>query len=237
MVKFKEMHKDNQGRVNLINMIIERMGYKKYLEIGIDNPGICFNHIVCDKKVGVDPYHDDTGCHKWNSENKEEFIEAIDGEFFQGTSDEFFAKKRNKFDIIFIDGLHLEEQVDKDIQNSLSRLNKGGIIILHDTMPRIERVATPTPEPGTPWMGTVYRSFWKLRQFRDDLDLCTVDQGTGFSFVRPGKNELYKNPKYPNLHMSFMYLNIHRTKLMNVIGLEAFKKTWLIPVEKKKSGS
>jgi len=229
------MHKDNQNRVDFLNMIIEKMGYQKYLEIGIDNPDECFNHIKVDKKIAVDPYCEDTGCHKWNIENVDEFIKNIDGNHYLLTSDEFFAKKRDTFDLIFIDGVHLEEQVDKDIQNALMKLRKGGLIVLHDTMPHTEEVATPTPIPGQPWMGTVYRSFWKLRQFRSDLDLCTVDRGTGFSFVRPGVNVPYSHPKYPNLHMSLMFLNLHRTELMNVIPYERFKKVWLVPIPKKVS--
>lgn len=229
------MHKDNQDRVDFLNLIISEMGYTKYLEIGIDNPDICFNRIKCENKVAVDPYNDEMGTHKWNDKNVQEFIEKIDGEFYQLSSDEFFAKKKNKFELIFIDGLHLEEQVDKDIQNALKHLSKGGMVVLHDTMPRKEIVATPTPDPGQPWMGTVYRSFWKLRMFRDDLDLCTVDRGTGFSFIRPGKNKLYFNPKYPNLHMSFMYLNLHRQEVMNIVSMEAFKRAWLVPIPKKVS--
>ena len=217
-------------------MIIKEMGYEKYLEIGIDNPDNCFNHIEVNKKIAVDPYTEDTGCHKWNAENVDEFIENINGTHYRVTSDEFFAKKRDTFDIILVDGLHLEEQVDKDIENSLKKLRKGGLIILHDTMPHTEQVATPNPEPGQPWMGTVYRSFWKLRMDRDDLDLCTVDRGTGFSFIRPGVNVKYQKPNFKG-HMSMMFLNLHRTEVMNVIPMERFKKVWLVPIPKKVSKS
>ena len=226
------MHKDNQDRVTFLNLIIKKMGYKKYLEIGIDNPDICFNRIKVEKKIAVDPYTEDTGCHKWNIENVDEFIKSIDGNHYLLTSDEFFDKKRDTFDIIFIDGVHLENQVDKDIENSLAKLRPGGLIVLHDTMPRNELVATPKPEAGQPWMGTVYRSFWKLRMFRSDLDLCTVDKGTGFSFVRPGVNKPYSRPNFKN-HMSFEFLNIYRNEIMNVTPLETFKKKWLVPIKKK----
>ena len=47
-----------------------------------------------------------------------------------GTSDDFLNNK-TKFDIIFIDGNHMMEQVDKDIENSLTFLNEGGLILLH----------------------------------------------------------------------------------------------------------
>ena len=224
------MNQDNQDRVTFLNMIIERMGYEKYLEIGIDNPEICFNQIKCIKKIGIDPYDDDLGTHKWNPENIDEMIAKIEGDFYHGTADEFFAKRRNKFDIIFIDGLHKELQVDKDIENALSRLRKGGLVVLHDTMPRTEMVCTNDPEAGQPWMGTVYRSFWKLRTEATDLDMCTVDKGTGFSFIRPGVNRPYSSPQFKG-HMSFKYLNLHRAQVMNIIPLEHFKRSWLIKPE------
>ena len=37
------------------------------------------------------------------------------GNIYKMSSDIFFKSNKKYFDIIFIDGLHLEEQVDKDI--------------------------------------------------------------------------------------------------------------------------
>jgi hypothetical protein len=78
----------------------------KYLEIGIYD-GFNYKNIKADIKVGVDPspiYLDET-------------IQLV-------TSDEFFATNRVKFDIIFIDGLHSNEQVRLDIQNALNHSKK-----------------------------------------------------------------------------------------------------------------
>ena len=44
------------------------------------------------------------------------------------TSDEYFKKFKDKFDLIFIDGLHHYNQVEKDIYNSLEILNDKRII-------------------------------------------------------------------------------------------------------------
>ena len=42
-----------------------------------------------------------------------------------------------KFDIIFIDGLHEYDQVKKDIVNSLKFIDEKGFILIHDLLPEI----------------------------------------------------------------------------------------------------
>ena len=49
------------------------------------------------------------------------------------TSDEYFLKIKDtgiKFDIIFIDGLHLDYQVNLDLKNSLKHLSENGFIVI-----------------------------------------------------------------------------------------------------------
>jgi hypothetical protein len=160
-----------------LNAIIEKRGYQTYLEIGIDNPDATLNHVNIAPafKTAVDPYSDQTGCHLWNEANKNAYKESIQEgiNFVEATSDDFFSKLKKKkgglFDLIYIDGLHLEEQVDKDIENSLLHLKKGGMIVLDDVPPANEYEGTPTPTFGQPWRGTVWRSFAKLRMEREDL--------------------------------------------------------------------
>jgi len=91
---FKKSENNNITRTQVINLIINRFGYIRYLEIRVRNPKNNFNKINCRYKVGVDPVGEPT---------------------FKGTSDVFFKQNKDIFDIIFIDGLHLEEQADKDI--------------------------------------------------------------------------------------------------------------------------
>jgi predicted O-methyltransferase YrrM len=53
--------------------------------------------------------------------------------FFEMTSDEFFEKHiSQKYDFIFVDGLHTYEQVLKDCQNYYPKLKPGGLISGHD---------------------------------------------------------------------------------------------------------
>ena len=42
-------------RYDLINKVIKKFGFKKYLEIGVCVPSDCFDMIEVEDKVGVDP--------------------------------------------------------------------------------------------------------------------------------------------------------------------------------------
>ncbi len=50
----------------------------------------------------------------------------------KGTSDSFFKKNKDTFDVIYIDGSHEADQVYRDLRNSWNSLNLDGIIICDD---------------------------------------------------------------------------------------------------------
>ena len=106
-------------RHELLNFLIEKNGYKTYLEVG-SWYGFTFKHIECQNKECCDP------------------VKLFTELTYEMTSDELFKqliKDDKKYDIILIDGLHLEHQVDKDIVNALQCLNDGGVIVLDDSNP------------------------------------------------------------------------------------------------------
>jgi predicted O-methyltransferase YrrM len=138
-------------RYDIINLLIERCGLSSYLEIGL-REGKCFDQIRCELKESVDPYWMPT---------------------YMMTSDAFFATNKKKYDIIFIDGEHEEEQVLRDISNSLSCLNDDGFIVVHDCNPQ-EYKHTIERE------GTVYAGFIKARQSLPYDSFCVdADHGCG----------------------------------------------------------
>lgn len=144
-------------RFEVINDYIKKRGYKSYLEIGVENPENCFNHIICDYKVSVDPY---TGSKYIPKHLLEQFAKQVT---FRLTSDEFFEQNNEKFDIIFIDGLHTEEQSTKDVISSLKCLNPYGCVVLHDSLPENERIQSDeVHENGEPWTGTVWKTVKKI---------------------------------------------------------------------------
>ena len=109
------------------------------------------------------------------------------------TSDEFFLNNNDKFDIIFIDGLHQYEQVIKDVKNSLNCLTKNGIILLHDCLPRTlwNQVY---PRINSDWNGDVWKAIVECRTYENiDTYTCIADRGIGVIVPRKNMNKLILN--------------------------------------------
>lgn len=182
------------NRIDIINQIQEKYNFSNYLEIGVRHTQDCFDHIKCRTKHSVDP-----GFENPNNPATYPF-----------TSDDFFNKLNNnqldlsldyKWDIIFIDGLHLSYQVEKDILNSLEHLNPNGIIVLHDCNPFLyEDNYTRLVEDywNQAWNGTVWKAIYKLRTSRSDLSICTVNIDEGVTLIKRGFQKLipFENPYF-----------------------------------------
>ena len=194
-------------RYDIINRIIKSKGYENYLEIGVRN-GECFRMINCQNKIGVDPnpISSDT-THKM-------------------TSDEYFSNLSmdEKFDIIFIDGLHIDDQVDRDIENSLKHLKEEGTIVLHDCNPPTEIHALEYPVFGPPangnWNGTVYLSLIKIRLYREDLVLKTVDSDWGVGILNLGKSK--KIDSFPGSSINWGFFDSNREEILGLISVSDF---------------
>lgn len=181
-------------RTKIINWLIDYWGFNTYLEIGIAD-GENWKEIRCPSKTGVDPAV--TGENIWST-----------------TSDEFFEKipGDTTFDLIFIDGWHQEDQVDKDFLNSLQHLAPGGRIVMHDVNPENPEWEHPNRN------GTAWRSWSKLRMTRPDLTMYVVDCDYGCGVVRRGGQVLY--PLRGDF--DFRLLSQDRKALLNLIPPEEF---------------
>jgi len=190
------------NKIDLLNYLIDKYNYQSYLEIGVRDPKKHFNNIKINHKIGVDPA----------PLGKCEYIM---------TSDDFFLNNEKKFDLIFIDGLHLEEQVEKDILNSLKYLNDDGAIVLHDCNPSEEINQILNNITGIS-NGTVWKSFVKFRMELPDLYMTVVDAFHGMGIIKRGYQEVYiKNEEDI---IDFEYFKKHRTELLNLISLEEFNR-------------
>ena len=191
-------------RGDIVQFLINRHGYKSYLEIGVRG-GDTFKHITCKYKVGVDPAGRPT--HKM-------------------TSDEFFSKNKRTYDIIFIDGLHEDGQVRKDIANSLECLNPGGVIVMHDCSPRNEKEQTVPKLPGQRiWTGDVWKAFIYFRR-RADLSMYVVDTNNGVGIVRRGEQVplVVDSPTY-------LQLSENRVEWLGLVDTIEFKRRESQPVK------
>lgn len=206
------------NRIEVINHVILEKNYKTYLEIGVRDTSICFDNILCEYKDSVDPG-----------------IEIETNAKYKYTSDEFFFKLNNneleipynfKYDCIFIDGLHLSYQVEKDIINSLNCLSDNGTIILHDTNPFLfeyNPMRVVEDYWGQQWNGTVWKAIYKMKCTRNDLKIFTLNSDEGLTIIQRGQQELvpFDNPYF---EYKLFYNNVKRD--LNLIEVSEIDK-WI----------
>ena len=203
-------------RFDIINYLIKVNDYKSFLEIGTQER-INLSNIAIDKKISVDP----------DPEANPDFILS---------SDDFFEQNVDRFDIIFVDGLHHADFVYRDIINSLKILNPGGCVVVHDVIPSsYEGQLIPlekTLETGTGiWNGDVWKGWIKLRTERKDLAMKVVNTDHGCGIIHPTQYgngdclESYNNGYYEyNKDLIFSSLNL--------ISTENFLSIFKIPISK-----
>jgi glycosyltransferase involved in cell wall biosynthesis len=143
------------NRHEVINHLTNKSN--KYLEIGVES-GYTYNNVHFDKnkKTGVDP------DPKYS-----------DSSIVKCTSDDFFQQKSlQKYDVIFIDGMHHVENVLRDFNNSVNILNKNGSIFIDDIIPLNYNEQLKIPERhyyengilkyGEEWTGDIWKIIYYL---------------------------------------------------------------------------
>lgn len=218
--KLNKIEFDKQPlRSDIINFLLKHLNRDtSYLEIGVRNPDDNYNKILAAKKYSVDP----------GIEFKENPVD------FKMTSDIFFSKiksgeilkKNMKFDVIFIDGLHLAEQVEKDIINSLNYITDDGFIVLHDCNPPSEWHARETHKyeisPAMQnWNGTTWKAFCRYRSM-NHFSSCCIDTDWGVGILSK-KNIFGEKTKIENPYYEFHVLQAHRKEILNLMSFDQFK--------------
>ena len=197
------------NRTTIINYLISKYKAKSYLEIGVWN-GHNFDNIVCAKRIGADPSPEKL--------KNPELCKVM-------TSDEFFAQNTEKFDAIFIDGLHHADQVLKDLINATKCLNPNGFIVCHDMNPVTKR-AQEIPYSGQGmWNGDCWKALVQFRQeqgFAYDVNVINVDHGCGV--ITPKKHieaiELFDVKEL----LTYENLEKNRAKWLNLIEFHDWAK-------------
>jgi|TARA_R110000851_G_scaffold37132_5_gene96176 hypothetical protein len=186
-------------RYNIINHFIKKNNYTSYLEIGYGS-GHNYTHIDIPNKIGVDPNPNENAP-------------------ITSTSDDFFSKNIEYFDIIFIDGMHRRKYVENDINNSLNFLKENGTIVMHDCNPPTFEYQTEEHTPSVPgWCGDTWKAFVDFRS-REDLFMYTVDTDWGCGVIKRGK----QNPiLIEEEDLNYENLNSNRKEWLNLITVEEF---------------
>lgn len=203
------------NRYDVINHVIQRYFNDecKYLEIGVADPQTCFNRIIASDKTSVDPDPD----YKYN---------------YNMTSDEFFEKlksgqtefaKDHKWNVIFIDGLHLADAVYKDAMNALEHITDDGFIFFHDCNPLTFTAAHSDYEFFKrnihEWNGTSWKAFYKLRTELTSKTYCVdTDHGIGvIELSKPGTPI-----EHTNKWFEFGELKTQRIEYLGLINIFEF---------------
>ena len=188
-------------RWDLIKYLINKYNYIDYLEIGCDQDEN-FSRIKIQNKIGVDPKSG--GTHRM-------------------TSDVFFENNSNKFDLIFLDGLHTYEQTIKDIKNAIQCIQNEGVILVHDCLPK-KIWNQIVPRIYGHWNGDVWKAIVEARTYNYiETFTCIADHGLGVILKK--KNSKVLNTKikdFKNLRFSDYYK--HHKDFMNTITYEQLKK-------------
>lgn len=198
------------NRTDIINTLIKKYELTRYLEIGVRDCTVNFDKINCKHKVSVDP-------------------QPVKSVTYKTTSDIFFKKNKNIFDLIFIDGLHTRIQCNKDVENSLSVLSDNGFIVIHDCNPEKKEHTKSYQEylkTRGVWNGTVYKSFIEQKEKHKNSDysffVVNTDYGCGIitKNIKPfgAYNVILQD------EISWEFFNENRKKLLNLISIEEFKK-------------
>ena len=159
-----------------INYLATRLTLENYLEVGVAT-GRTFLGVKIYRKVAVDP--------KFKFEFAQHLSDSVS--FFQVTSDMYFVEHAGaeKFDIIFLDGLHTFEQTFRDFCNSLLHCNDRTVWIIDDTIP-IDVYSTINDKrkalharnaaggQGGGWNGDVFKMVFVVHDFFPSFSYCTV---------------------------------------------------------------
>lgn len=182
--------KDNNVLVNSRHYRLNRFASinsaKSYLEVGVAN-GATFFRVDAKAKTAVDP------AFRFDQQQRQ--AEGL--LFFETTSDQYFSdivKPSDKFDLIYLDGLHTFEQTFRDFCASIPHSHERTIWLIDDTVPinmasayadqgRFRAVKRALNEASPAWMGDVYKVVFAIHDFFPQYRFATFSSGHGQTAV------------------------------------------------------
>ncbi len=177
-----------------IQRLLDLFESPSYLEIGVDH-GDTFRLVKASRKVAVDP--------KFHFEFPAEFDDDAPERFYEVTSDAYFGgiiKPDERFDVIFLDGLHVTEQTLRDLLNAVMFIRRDGVIVIDDVIPasyhaslpdiadlyRVREFLAKTDrrlESDQAWMGDVYKLPFFIQTFMQQFSYATISDNHGQTVI------------------------------------------------------
>lgn len=156
-------------RNDVVQGVLDLFAVPHYLEIGVFE-GKTFHGVKADRKVAVDP--------AFQFDHEAAAREHPECAYHEMPSDTYFGgvARGERFDVIYIDGLHTFEQTLRDLINALSVIGENGVIIIDDVFPDSFPAALPdykefravrkaTGLKSKNWMGDVYKLVFFIETF------------------------------------------------------------------------
>lgn len=173
-------------RERVLESLVGLYDQPSYLEIGVQH-GHTFNRVAAAHKVAVDPnfLFDTAEAGAWPINAGAVYHEVPSDQYFSR-----LQKPDDRFDVIFIDGLHSFDQTLRDLLNAVECLREGGVIVLDDVMPISYAASLPTLEKNiafraargmkqVDWMGDVYRLVFFIRDYMRGFSYATLTENHG----------------------------------------------------------
>jgi|SaaInlV_125m_DNA_1040241.scaffolds.fasta_scaffold86216_2 hypothetical protein len=194
---------------DLIQKLINKINAESYVEIGLGS-GDMFKSIKCPKKYGIDP--------QFGNFVFEKGARCSIRPTHEMTSDQFFEQNKETFDVIFIDGMHESEYVERDINNSLNALNDNGFIICHDMSPTSKNMQI-VPRIQPQWTGDCWKAWVKIRSTNPNINMFVVDTDYGCGVIQKGSQKLLD---LQGQELTYENLDKNREEWLNLISVNKF---------------
>ena len=182
------------NRIALVNLLCASKLDGNYLEIGCQG-NLLFDAVAMKNKIGVDPKAG--GTHR-------------------AFSDDFFRTNSTLFDVVFIDGLHVYDQVHRDVTNAIRFLKPGGWVAIHDMLPHDAiQEHVPNISPG-PWSGDVWKVGFELAASPGiDFKVVKIDGGVGVFRLSSSDASLRDfSESFRGRQFQYLYENINKLPLV-----------------------
>ena len=210
---------------------------KYYLEIGVQ-AGKTFRSLNFEHMDGVDPkFLFDVNKTTGNGRH-----------LYEVTSDEFFSQNLGveKYDLVFIDGLHTYDQTYRDFCNVCLRLHSRSIVIIDDVLPcdkysairnQKDCISARLSDPNfkgknyRAWHGDVFRLLVFLNLFHSSLCYATVPGDEGVQTVVWSKAlelDAFNSSPSASSHPPFKVFDKKQLLLKKMWNLESVDYSWIV---------